>query len=150
MTRRLAVLIAIFVLGVVCASPTLNAQVPMRSTWDGIYTDAQAGRGKDLFFQNCAKCHGGTLDGNDEIPALKGSHFMADWESQSVAELISRVHITMPMDNPGALSISSATSIVAYLLQQNQMPAGSVELVDDLATQIRIDPEKPGTDHTRN
>ena len=65
-----------------------QAQGAMRSVWDGVYTSAQADKGKALFGDNCAKCHGGTLDGNDEIPALKGSHFMADWETQSVTDLI--------------------------------------------------------------
>src|ERR1700710_2704429 len=94
MTKRIAgiaVLTAAVLLG---GSTLLDAQSApsLRSAWSGVYTDAQAGKGKTLFEDNCAKCHGGTLDGNDEIPPLKGSHFMADWESQTVAELIQRVH----------------------------------------------------------
>ena len=122
-----------------------RAQGAMRSIWDGVYTGAQADKGKQLFLDNCAKCHGSSLDGNDEIPALKGSHFIADWESQSVADLINRVHTTMPMDDPGKLSTPSATLVVAYLLQQNQMPAGSAELTDLTALYIRIDAVKPGS-----
>jgi hypothetical protein len=83
------------------------------------------------------------LDGNDEIPALKGSHFMADWESQTVAELIQRVHGTMPMDNPGKLNTESSTAVVAYLLQQNGMPAGSAPISDGTAAQTRIDAVRP-------
>ncbi len=122
-----------------------QAQGAMRSVWDGVYTSAQADKGKALFGDNCAKCHGGTLDGNDEIPALKGSHFMADWESQTAAELSNRVHTTMPMDDPGKLSTPSATSVVAYLLQQNGIPAGNSELTDLTASQARIDAQKPGS-----
>jgi len=59
-------------------STMLQAQGAVHSIWDGVYTSAQADKGKALFSDNCAKCHGGTLDGNDEIPALKGSHFRAD------------------------------------------------------------------------
>ena len=113
------------------------------SIWDGAYTNDQADKGKTLFNDNCAKCHGGTLDGNDEIPALKGSHFMADWESQSVADLINRVHSTMPMDDPGKLSTPSATLVVAFLLQQNGLPAGNAELNDGSAATTRIDAVKP-------
>ena len=120
----------------------LLAQGAMRSSWDGVYTAAQADKGKALVEENCAKCHGGTLDGNDEIPALKGSHFMADWETQSVAELINRVHTTMPMDNPGKLNVESATNVVAYLLSQNGMPAGSAPITDGNAGQIRLDSQK--------
>ena len=145
MTKRLAgiaVLTAAVLLG---GSTLLYAQgaTSLRSAWSGVYTTAQADKGKALFADNCAKCHGGTLDGNDEIPPLKGSHFMADWESQTVAELIQRVHGTMPMDNPGKLNTESSTAVVAYLLQQNGMPAGSAPISDGTAAQTRIDAVRP-------
>jgi hypothetical protein len=49
------------------------------------------------------------------------------------------------MDDPGKLSTPSVTDVVAYLLQQNGMPAGSTELNDLTATQSRIDAQKPGS-----
>ena len=125
------------------ASSALYAQGAMRSIWDGTFTSAQADKGKALYVDKCAKCHGGTLDGNDEIPALKGSNFMADWETQSVGELINRVRTTMPIDDPGTLSTESTISIVSYMLQQNGLPTGSAELNVGTASQIRIDAEKP-------
>jgi mono/diheme cytochrome c family protein len=152
MTVRLPTVAIFAVVTVLGASSMLHAQGAMRSIWDGVYNSAQADRGKVAYSNSCAKCHGGTLDGNDEIPALKGSHFMADWETQSVADLVGRTHMTMPLDNPGSISIATATDMVAYLLQQNQMPAGSTELPADpgMAGQIRIDAEKPGTGRTQN
>jgi mono/diheme cytochrome c family protein len=119
------------------------AQGAAKSIWDGVYTADQADKGKALFQENCSKCHGVTLDGNDEIPALKGSHFMADWESQTVTDLINRVHTTMPMDDPGKLSTPSATLVVAFLLQQNGMPTGTAELNEGTAATARIDAVKP-------
>ncbi len=115
------------------------------SSWSGVYTTAQAAHGRQLFDDNCAKCHQSTLDGSDEIPPLKGSHFMADWEQQSASDLMERIHTTMPLDNPGALNAPSSTDVVAYLLQQNGMPAGNKPLVPGLLSTIRIDPNKPGT-----
>ena len=115
------------------------------SSWSGVYIAAQADHGHQLFDDNCAKCHQSTLDGMDEIPPLKGSHFMADWEQQSVNDLMERVHTTMPLDNPGALNAPSATDVVAYLLQQNGMPAGNKPLVPGTLTAFRIDPNKPGS-----
>src|SRR6185503_18749658 len=41
------------------------------SSWSGVYTAAQADNGRKLFDDNCAKCHQSTLEGMDEIPALK-------------------------------------------------------------------------------
>ena len=129
------------------ASTTMLAaqQGAMKSVWSGVYTSAQAARGKELFGNNCAKCHGETLAGMDEIPPLQGPHFMADWETQSIADLVQRIHNTMPMDNPGALSAASSTDVVAYLMQQNGIPAGDADLPVDasMQSQIRIDPTKP-------
>jgi len=148
---RFGYIAAISFVATIISSTILYAEASMRSIWDGVYTNAQADHGKVLYSNYCAKCHGGTLDGADEIPGLKGSNFMADWETESVADLVTRIHSTMPMDNPGALSISSATDLVAYLLQQNQMAAGNTDLPADLGilSQIRIDAEKPSTTLTR-
>jgi mono/diheme cytochrome c family protein len=115
------------------------------SSWSGVYTTAQADQGRALFDDNCAKCHQSTLEGMDEIPALKGAHFMADWEQQSVNDLMERIHTTMPLDNPGALDAPKATAVVAYLLQQNGMPPGNKPLDPGMLTSIRIDPTKPGS-----
>jgi cytochrome c len=148
MTLRPFAFAAIALAALAGSTALLHAQTgAMRSVWDGVYTDAQAERGKAAFEQNCAKCHGGQLQGMDEIPPLAGSHFMADWETQSIADLVQRIHNTMPMDNPGALSTATSTDVVAYLLSQNKIPAGTTELPGEasMQSQIRIDPNKPGT-----
>jgi cytochrome c len=148
MTVRVFALAAMAIAVTISSTALLQAQEgAMRSVWTGVYTQAQADRGKTLFGENCAKCHGETLAGMDEIPPLSGSHFMADWETQSVADLVQRIHNTMPLDNPGALSSASSTDVVAYLLSQNQIPAGNTELPLDasMQSQIRIDPNKPGS-----
>jgi hypothetical protein len=76
---------------------------------------------------------------------LAGGHFMSDWETQSVADLVQRIHNTMPLDNPGALSTATATDVVAYLMSQNNIPAGNADLPTEasMQSQIRIDPNKP-------
>ena len=120
----------------------LHAQsTARRSTWEGIYTSAQAERGKASYSSNCSRCHGEGLEGRDEIAPLKDSHFMSNWEGQSLADLVQRVRSTMPLDRPGTLSSASATDIVAYLMQQNGLPAGNTELPSDFGadSDIRID-----------
>lgn len=143
MRMRLLAVAAVSVTALLGTSTMLDAQTALRSIWDGVYTSDQADKGKALFVDNCAKCHGGTLDGNDEIPPLKGAHFMADWETQTIADLVQRVHGTMPLDDPGKLNTESATAVVAYLLQQNGMPAGSAPITEGAAAQIRIDSTPP-------
>jgi hypothetical protein len=81
----------------------------------------------------------------DEIPALKGPHFMANWEHESVNGLMERIHNTMPLDNPGALDAPKATDVAAYLMQQNGMPAGDKPMTPGMLFSIRIDPVKPGS-----
>ena len=146
MKPRLLAFAAIAAVAISGTASLLHAQsVAQVSSWSGVYTAAQADHGRQLFDDNCAKCHQSTLDGMDEIPALKGSHFMADWEQQSVGDLMDRVHTTMPLDNPGALDADKATDVVAYLLQQNGMPPGSKPMTSGMLSSIRIDPNKPGT-----
>jgi S-disulfanyl-L-cysteine oxidoreductase SoxD len=128
------------------ACTVLHAQgTAQRSIWDGIYTLAQADRGKAVYANHCAKCHGDDLEGHDEVPELGGAHFMADWEDQSVADLVQRIRSTMPLDNPGTLSGVRTTDVVAYLMQQNGAPAGSAELPNDSSMQsiIRINQQRP-------
>src|SRR6185295_112453 len=43
-----------------------------RKIWDGIYTKAQADRGKPAFEQSCGRCHNNELVGSEREPALKG------------------------------------------------------------------------------
>ncbi|HVY34485.1 MAG TPA: cytochrome c, partial [Caulobacteraceae bacterium] len=120
------------------ASSVLHAQDAPQSIWSGVYTAAQADRGKAVYSAACSRCHAETLDGNDEVPPVKGSHFMTNWDAQSVADLVQRIRNTMPLDDPGSLSGASTTDLVAYLLQQNGAPAGSNELPSDSGVQSLI------------
>lgn len=117
------------------ASSALHAQSASQSIWDGVYTSAQADRGKTVYANACSRCHGETLDGADEVPPVKGPHFMTNWDGQSIADLVQRIRNTMPLDDPGSLSGASTTDLVAYLLQQNGAPTGSAELPNDPGVQ---------------
>ena len=130
------------------ASSVLHAQSASQSIWDGVYTSAQADRGKTVYANACSRCHAETLDGADEVPPVKGSHFMTNWDGQSVADLVQRIRNTMPLDDPGSLSGASTTDLVAYLLQQNGAPTGSTELTNDAGVQtgIHITASAPAVD----
>src|SRR5471032_253720 len=125
---------------------SLQAQDAGRNVWSGVYTSAQADRGKTLFMANCAKCHGDSLQGEDQAPQLAGSNFMSNWNGENVGDLVDRIHSSMPADDPGKLSLASATDLAAFILARNQIPAGANELPHDtqLLGQIRIDALKPG------
>ena len=65
----------------------LKAQAPARNVWDGVFTEAQANRGKVSFEKECSNCHNQDLNGNVRGPALKGEKFLADWLNGSVNTL---------------------------------------------------------------
>ncbi len=124
---------------------SLQAQGAPRSSWSGIFTADQVARGKQLFTDNCAKCHGDNLAGDEAAPQLAGPDFLSNWNGENVGDLVDRIHTTMPADNPGKLSLASATDVASFILSSNQMPAGAAELPRDqqLQAQIRIDALNP-------
>ena len=110
------------------------------SVWDGVYTDAQAGRGKALYASACASCHTETLEGSGQIPPLAGPEFLKNWDGQTLVDLFDKMQTTMPADVPGKLSNEQNIELLAFLLSFNRFPAGSTELKYDreLLKQIRI------------
>lgn len=100
---------------------------------EGIYTEAQAARGRKHYVTACASCHQEGLQGADLAPPLKGDDFLLPWSSQSVNDLFERVAKTMPGDAPGSLTPEVNADIVAFLLQQNRFPAGNEDLKADAA-----------------
>lgn len=126
------------VIAMLGVSSAPHAQSTSQSIWDGVYTSAQADRGKTVYSNACSRCHAETLDGADEVPPVKGPHFMTNWDGQTIADLVQRIRNTMPLDDPGSLSGASTTDLVAYLLQQNGAPPGNSELSSDPAVQAGV------------
>ena len=103
------------------------AQTP-RSASPGIYTQGQADRGKRAYDQQCASCHGATLSGGDEAPALQGDAFLATWRSRSVGAIFEKIQSSMPPDQPGSLGPQKSSDVLGYILAVNKLPAGNTEL----------------------
>ena len=103
---------------------TLCAQ----NIWDGVYTAAQADRGKTAFETSCINCHNRDLAGSVRGPALRGEKFMLNWQNGSVNNLYSKIRFSMPATYPETVSDEVKLDIVSYLLQQNGFPAGAAEL----------------------
>ena len=102
------------------------------SVWDGVYTTAQATRGKEVFGENCKDCHMEDLQGDTaDVPALVGDVFLDEWMDKSLDELFARMRSTMPQDSPESLSTQMYLDVLAYILQSNKFPAGEMELKRD-------------------
>ena len=106
-------------------------KIAKKTTWDGVFTTAQADRGKQNFLAGrCGGCHKLDLSG-DRGPALKGDDFLAHWENGSVVTLFDKIRETMPPNAPNETTDDAKIDIVAYLLQQNGYPGGKAELRAD-------------------
>jgi len=103
-----------------------------KKVWDGVFTTAQAARGKGEFDTTCSRCHNLALIGSERGPAIKGAAFLEHWERGSLADLFIKIRDTMPEGGPGTMSDETKIDIVSYILQQNGYPVGSAELNTDL------------------
>jgi len=127
-----AVSIGVVALGV-SASVSLRAQSTRpgsgqtRTVKDGVYTAAQAKRGEATFQMRCAVCHGEMLEGSAG-PPLTGDVFLGPRDRQPISDLFDKIHATMPADAPGTLEPQQVAELVAFILQANRFPGGSVEL----------------------
>jgi mono/diheme cytochrome c family protein len=145
MRKTIIGLAALFAaLGLVLGAAAV-AQTAARNVWDGVYTADQAAQGKAVFADKCTTCHGADLTGGEMAPPLVGAIFMGDWVGQSADDLFTRIHTTMPANDPGSLSNAQAAQVLAYILSMNQFPAGSTALPSDDASlaPIAITQDKP-------
>ncbi|HWK54669.1 MAG TPA: PQQ-binding-like beta-propeller repeat protein, partial [Hyphomicrobiales bacterium] len=108
------------------------------STRDGVFTSQQAAAGATLYVRSCIECHGATLRGGEAGPALTGAGFWSKWGGQSLATLYQITASTMPVNDPGGFSTQEYASLVAFMLQQNGLPAGESALSSAAADLVRI------------
>ena len=103
------------------------------STLDGVFTSAQARRGRRVYNQNCASCHGQGCGAARWRRSIAGSDFIVFWTELPVGSLFERIRVSMPEDGPGRLSDEEYTDVVAYMLDRNDYPSGDTELPADKA-----------------
>jgi len=127
MMRRLAPIAALSPVLLVALALAAPAPVQSASTTQGVYTEAQAAAGAELYGAVCATCHGKMLEGTYEIPALRG-RFMGNWGRAPISSLFDYVSTAMPQMAPGSLSAEDNAKIIAFLLKSNGMPAGTKAL----------------------
>jgi mono/diheme cytochrome c family protein len=99
-----------------------------RTTWSGVYTEAQAKRGQAVYEEQCLSCHSPDLNGADQTPPLVGADFNADWNDLTISDLFERVRISMPADKPGTLKPEQVADVLAFVLSKDGFPAGDTEL----------------------
>jgi mono/diheme cytochrome c family protein len=105
----------------------------VRGTRAGVYSAAQAVRGRSIYLISCASCH--------TQASHAGPVFAAKWDGRLLWELYRYVSEAMPKSDPGSLSQKEYAGVVAYLLKMNGMSAGTEELPADSTAlkKIRIE-----------
>jgi cytochrome c5 len=121
------------------------ARMPLTagSVWDSVFSLAQAGRGESTYRATCSNCHGDSLAGINDAPALTGAQFHKTWDGNALSSLFNRVSNDMPSDNPGSLTKPQVAEVLAFLLKFNGYPAGKIDLPasPDSLSQIRFLPK---------
>lgn len=119
---------------------TESAGQQERTSWDGVYTNAQADRGETLYADRCARCHGDSLQGVEAAPALAGPTFYANWNGETLDALFQRMRSSMPQDRPGSLSRTENADVLAYMLRVAKYPSGMepLDAQGGALTRIRV------------
>jgi alcohol dehydrogenase (cytochrome c) len=102
----------------------------------GPFTEEQAGIGQAAYARSCASCHGNSLAGGSEAPALTGVPFVDSWGRRTTQELYNDIRLAMPPENPNGLSSDTYTAIVAFLLKANGGQPGTSPLTPQTSVTI--------------
>ncbi len=118
----------------------VQAQTP--SARDGVYTKAQALRGKAVFDKSCASCHAivpkGPVTSTSRGPDLGGDEFLTRWKGKPASHLSKIIHDTMPSDFSMEMTEPISLDLTAYLLQVNKFPHGKPKLTAGTANAVII------------
>jgi S-disulfanyl-L-cysteine oxidoreductase SoxD len=121
------------------------AQQRPKNVREGAFTADQAQRGKAGYEGVCMRCHGAALTGSEgNGPGIKGPAFLAHWDKDTLGSLYTKIRDTMPLGTPGTLTDEVKLQILAYILQQNGFPAGSIDLPGDVSALDEINIQQRG------
>ena len=106
-------------------SPVVNSQQLQQAS----HSEVQAAQGQQVYSQYCSACHLSNLTGSFEAPSLNDLNFRNNWTNRSVLELYDLLQRTMPPQSPGSLNGEQYASLIAYLLQENNIESNQEELL---------------------
>ncbi len=103
---------------IAAAASATNAGRPLPT----LFTNSEASRGRIVFEQHCAACHGEDLRGKIG-PALIGSSLGSVRDHTTVSIMFNVIAFEMPADDPASLSKQNYADVMAYILQRNGYPS---------------------------
>jgi len=96
----------------------------------GHYTAEQAERGEALYTQGCVVCHGENLNDGEFGAPLKGNSFSTRWAGINMEAFYDATR-EMPPGQANSLSREQYTDLIAFILRENEVPAGEEALPMD-------------------
>lgn len=102
---------------------------PGKTVWDGVYTADQAKRGEAVFAGRCIACHS---------TAFERTGFVERWREDRLSGFFNFISTYMPRDNPGSAKQSEYLDIAAYIMSNNDLPAGGQELTYEELINIQV------------
>lgn len=121
-----------------------SARPNLHVVQEGFYTAEQAERGRALYEESCATCHGRGLRGSETGPPIVGAGFVLAWEGRTLAALLEYISAEMPPESGSGLSDADYADVTAYILRRNGYPQGDEELSADAPvleeTEMRLQP----------
>ena len=115
----------------VAAGVAFAGDAGTRSVRDGVYTVAQAERGRAVYVAQCEACHKADLRGEQMTPSLVGVSFAFRWNEKTLYDYLAGMRATMPQAAPGGLGDAAYVDVLAYILAENGYPSGDAMLVAD-------------------
>lgn len=108
-----------------------------KTVLNGVFTLAQAERGRKAYEALCSSCHM-PEPSTTGVPPLEGQKFMDNWREDSVNSLFNYIRNRMPPKASPRLSEETSVDIVAHLLALNMFPTGSRELTANALGSIQL------------
>lgn len=100
------------------AAISFYSHAQQRTLNDGVYTEAQAAAGQQVYEDNCVGCH------NERFYRQA----WRKWENRTAEQFLNYIVGEMPQDNPGFLSDGEYTEVSAYIFSLLDFPAGDTPL----------------------
>ena len=99
----------------VCPRVTLVSVALLSLLAGDVVTLSAQERGKRVYREACARCHGSTFQGGVHAPTLTGTSFTSVWGSRSDDELFEYIRLEMPPGQGGTLRDAEVREIVALI-----------------------------------
>jgi S-disulfanyl-L-cysteine oxidoreductase SoxD len=128
-------LVMTFCVSALIVGMVVSVYAQQRSITEGVYSAAQAARGKTLYAAQCESCHGSALEGASG-PPLAGDLFLSTWSRNSLTSFVDKIQKTMPFGQGNTLSRQESADLTAYILEFGKFPAGRTDLSESTLPEI--------------